>query len=238
MGKEELHYKNIPIRAAGNLHKKAIELIKGLEIPPGSTFLDLGAGEGAFSKRLQDNNYRVTAVELEKDRFYVEGITCLDIDLNTSFSEIFSFKYDFIIAFELLEHMENPWHFLRECYKILKVSGYLLISSPNVESWKSRLVFLKNGCLDWFSEKDYYKYGHYNPIFYSLIKIIASETGFKILKFDHTCNKLLVKNVLKGANKFKNYLILISFILLKPFMKGNISGEINLFSLQKQDYKL
>jgi SAM-dependent methyltransferase len=39
--------------------------------------------------------------------------------------------FDTIIAGELIEHLENPAEFLRECKTILKDNGRLLITTPN-----------------------------------------------------------------------------------------------------------
>jgi SAM-dependent methyltransferase len=40
-------------------------------------------------------------------------------------------KFDTIICAELLEHLENPYQFLREIHSLLKKDGELIISTPN-----------------------------------------------------------------------------------------------------------
>jgi SAM-dependent methyltransferase len=40
-------------------------------------------------------------------------------------------KFDTIICAELLEHLENPYQFLRELHTLLKKEGALIISTPN-----------------------------------------------------------------------------------------------------------
>ena len=47
-------------------------------------------------------------------------------------------KYDLIIAIELIEHIENPFHFVREIAKSLNPNGQAILTSPNILSIRSR----------------------------------------------------------------------------------------------------
>jgi SAM-dependent methyltransferase len=46
-------------------------------------------------------------------------------------------SFDSIIAGELIEHLENPYAFLRGCKKVLKPSGLLILSTPTPFYWKT-----------------------------------------------------------------------------------------------------
>ncbi len=50
--------------------------------------------------------------------------------------------FDTIIALELIEHLWNVDNFLKECNRLLKLNGKLIISTPNVKYWKNRLGLL------------------------------------------------------------------------------------------------
>lgn len=49
-------------------------------------------------------------------------------------------KFDTVIAGELLEHLDNPMQFLRECYALLNENGRLVLSTPNPNSFIERLL--------------------------------------------------------------------------------------------------
>ena len=54
---------------------------------------------------------------------------------NGQYMPIKSESFDSVVAGELIEHLEKPEIFLKECYRILKKNGRLIITTPNRESW-------------------------------------------------------------------------------------------------------
>lgn len=46
-------------------------------------------------------------------------------------------EYDSIIAEELIEHLLNPYQFLKECYRVLVPGGRLIVTVPNAKCPKS-----------------------------------------------------------------------------------------------------
>ncbi len=57
-------------------------------------------------------------------------------------------------AWEVMEHLENPHHTIREIERILKPKGLFILSMPNVLHLFSRLIFLKNGELPRWSREN------------------------------------------------------------------------------------
>ncbi len=53
--------------------------------------------------------------------------------------------FDALTSIEVIEHLENPYHFLRECARILKPGGVLIISTPNPDHIFNRISFLLHG---------------------------------------------------------------------------------------------
>ena len=157
----ETEYRGLKISAASNLHTACFSIIQTLDLLTGARALDLGAGEGAFSQRLIDNGFSVLAVERQAEQFRANA-PCLRIDLNEDFDNKLTGKFDLIAAIEIIEHLYNPRHFIRNCLNLLNHQGYLLITSPNVESWVSRIRLLRHGRPLWFDETDYDLSGHVN----------------------------------------------------------------------------
>ena len=48
-----------------------------------------------------------------------------------------------VVAVEVIEHFENPWHFLREINRVLKKEGKLYLTTPNVHSLHQRNFYEK-----------------------------------------------------------------------------------------------
>jgi len=226
----ESSYCGLKIHTAANLHKDCIGLIRALKLPATPSALDLGAGAGAFSRRLMDNGFRVTAVEFDANRFKAET-DCHEYDLNQDFGNRFLKRFDLVVAIEIVEHLSNPRHFIHNCLEALKKDGYLLITSPNVESWLSRIIFLRRGRFLWFDESDYDNYGHIMPIFSWQIEQICSELGARLIRIEHSRGRLTAKLGNKLMQILKNKLTYMS--ALYPLMTGRKRGEVNIYLIQK-----
>jgi len=226
----EATYRGLKIHTAANLHQDCIGLIRALEFPANPSALDLGAGAGAFSRRLMDQGFQVTAVEFNAKRFKAET-DCYGYDLNQDFGDLFLNRFNLVVAIETIEHLSNPRHFIRNCLEALKKNGYLLITSPNAESWLSRIIFLRRGRFLWFDESDYDNYGHIMPVFSWQIEQICHELGARLISVEHNRSTLRRKLGSGLLQALKNKLTYVS--ALYPLMAGRKHGEVNLYLIQK-----
>lgn len=60
-------------------------------------------------------------------------------DLNKSFTFVKSCSQDFIFAGEIIEHLKSPDFFLKECNRVLKKNGFMVLTT-----WNSRSLFASN----------------------------------------------------------------------------------------------
>jgi len=223
-------YRGLDIHTAANLHRDCIGLIRGLDLPARACALDLGAGAGAFSQRLMDSGFLVTAVEFTAGRFRADA-DCYNYNLNEDFGDRFPQAFDLVVAIEIIEHLLNPRHFISNCLRALKGNGYLLITSPNPESWLSRIVFLRRGRFLWFDETDYNDYGHIMPIFSWQIEQICNELGGCLLRIEHSRDSLRRRLGHGLVQVLMNKMTYVS--ALYPLMTGRKRGEINIYLIQK-----
>lgn len=132
-------------RAIPGTHAFAVEVCKSY-IPPGPEvkLLDIGAGEGALSRRLLEAGYQVEACELYTEQFKLEEVPCHEVDLNKPWP-FEDESADGIIAVELVEHIEDHLTLFEEASRVLKPGGRLMFTTPNILSLKSRISFLFTG---------------------------------------------------------------------------------------------
>ena len=173
-------YRGLRIHALPGLHdftgKLAVKHIK-----PYGDVLDLAAGSGAMSQRLLDHGFRVIATDYVAENFRLhESITFLQADLNDDFPAAMESQFDGVMASEIIEHLENPRHFARQCFKALRPGGHVILSTPNVDNVASIVTFLRTGCFQWFEDADYNTEGHITPLTQWQIGKSFKEAGFRM----------------------------------------------------------
>jgi 2-polyprenyl-3-methyl-5-hydroxy-6-metoxy-1,4-benzoquinol methylase len=213
------------------VHEKIADFINK-KFPKDARILVLGAGAGAFDERIIDLGYTdITAVEFRSEIYKARG-KVIERDLNQDFDDLSETgKFDCVVAIEIVEHLENHFHFIRNIEKIIKKDGMLYITTPNVESSLSRVKYFLTGYLDLFSAKDINVTGHINPIFkHIFLYHLENATSFKLIS--------IIKNrsVWEMSNypniKIKSVVLVARFLSL--FAKNNNDGQINIFSIEKK----
>jgi 2-polyprenyl-3-methyl-5-hydroxy-6-metoxy-1,4-benzoquinol methylase len=177
--KEFEYYKGIQIHADTGVHEQAAELIKKY-FPAGTTVLDVGAGAGAFSQRLADLGYSVTALDVDPQKWIPKDIPFLVLDIDKGIKASVANTYDSVCCLEVIEHVENPWNLLREIYSVTKPGGYLLLSTPNITSFLSRALFFLTGRFHQFNDGDL-SYGHINPVSAFELEHAATQVGWQMI---------------------------------------------------------
>lgn len=177
-------------RAYADTHQVALSLLEydGARSPLGEPrrALDLGAGRGELSTHLLARGYDVTAVERFAPQFEAK-VPLVDADLNEPFP-FADQTFDVAMAIEIVEHLENPRRFLRELSRTLRPGGVAVVSTPNLTSVLSRLLFATCGQWDLFFNhpwrlRDPYSslvHGHITPVTRWLLEHHARDAGFAV----------------------------------------------------------
>jgi len=103
------------------------------------TALDIGCGSGYGAYYLSTrNSSSVKGIDLKNKAIKVATSNYSADNLifeKQTIEEILKKKlyFDVVICFEIIEHLENPIDFIRDCIQILSKKGILLISTPNAE---------------------------------------------------------------------------------------------------------
>lgn len=174
-------YQGLAVRAAPGLHHAAFELLAP-HINGEMRVLDLAAGSGAFLARLRDAGVQtLEAVELDTEGFLLPGVAVQQVDLNDDFSAKLEPGRSLIIALEIIEHLDEPHHFICQARRLLRDDGLLLLSTPNIQHWVGRLQFLCRGRFRYFKPSDYTHQRHISPISDLSLAIMLDEAGFEIV---------------------------------------------------------
>jgi SAM-dependent methyltransferase len=104
---------------------------------PGLDVLDIACGEGygsaallkAGAKSVVGVDIAPEAVAHAKRRYQVDARvgSALAIPLEDG-------SVDLVVSFETIEHLEKPEQFLRECARVLRPGGRILLSTPNAST--------------------------------------------------------------------------------------------------------
>jgi len=151
--------------AVPGTHDFVVEVICR-HMPPTGRALDLGAGTGALSSRLQSLGFETLAVDHDELLFKVGTVPFKKLDMNeASFHQALPKDLDLITAVEVIEHLESPVGFLRAIAHLLKPEGLAVVTTPNVDNVPSRFKFLLSGNLRMMDARSPW---HISPIFYDL----------------------------------------------------------------------
>ena len=222
-------YKGIPEMAAYRLHSDILDMLKPY-LKQKMHILDFGCGQGAFSQRLVDLGMVVDACDINTDQLKAEVNRKIELDFNKEIQmDKFQVKYDVILAFEIIEHLYNPWKYLDDCLKLLKKGGMIVLTTPNVSNFISRLRFFMRGTLLAYEKADL-KHGHITPLSYIQIENLCDHFKLEILEKGHAGPIPLIH-----IYELSRFSLLRNTILplLYPFMTGPKKGRALIYILRK-----
>lgn len=139
-----------------NTHDKVIELVSNY--PKYYRILDLGCGKGEVYFKLQKLGfYNIDCVDIVPK---FKGVKKIDLNKDFPFG---SNSYDLVLAIEIIEHIENKYHFFREAHRVCKRFRSFIYSTPNTFNIFNRLYYLLTGGFIEFNKKELPH--HINPYF-------------------------------------------------------------------------
>ena len=117
---------------------------------PARSVLDCGSGSGnefhaTFGTINTDPGFRYTGLEWDKGSVSsgrAAGLEIQEADLNKPLP-ITSNSQDCVIAYSVIEHLLMPCSFLRECHRVLKPGGRLVVLTPNISTYFTALQILQ-----------------------------------------------------------------------------------------------
>ena len=114
--------------------KKADLMFLG-EAPPGGRMMDLGCGKGDLLVRLLRQGWTVEGLEVDAEAV---SNARMNHGLNVHLGELESHRFpdnlfDAITMNHVIEHVHDPVALVRECLRLLKPGGQLVLATPNIQ---------------------------------------------------------------------------------------------------------
>lgn len=109
--------------------------------PKGSSVLEVGCGPGLMLAAFRRRGWRVSGIERNEAAAETARRTLGTNTIATSLEDLPAHsRFDLIVLFQVLEHVDEPVSMLRECAKKLAPGGRLIANVPNFASWQSRFA--------------------------------------------------------------------------------------------------
>jgi len=137
--------------------------------------LDVGCGSGNSLQKMKENGWSVCGIDFDEDAVKNAKSKGLEVYIGDLFSQNFlSESYDAILLSHVIEHVPDPIKLLKECQRILKKGGRLVVITPNANS-RGHLKFGKN----W---RGLEVPTHLQILTVNSLKKIATDIGFSAIK--------------------------------------------------------
>ena len=130
------------------------ELIKTLTANFRGRVLDVGCANGELIDYLNQKGLETYGTDIENFLTKGDPVEFRKADLNYEKLPWVDGVFQGITAIEIYEHLENPFHFIRELARVLEQGGTLILTTPNPHHLFNKLSFLINGEFYRFSEKN------------------------------------------------------------------------------------
>jgi len=178
-------------------------------IPKSAKIVEIGCGTASNTKKLLQMGFsNIHLLDIEDQRTFSESamvprdpLRALPFTIIDSNIEPLPFgdgTVDCVIATEVIEHLENPWFFIREIYRVLAPTGVLMLSMPMPWNFLSRLLYLRKGMLEHYGlTHPHHPWAPTKEIFQQTLKGFDLKDAFYSQR-----KKMLIENLLGFSLKF------------------------------------
>ncbi len=182
---------SIPENTSKNTHNVVASLL--FEEESCHRVMDIPSGAGAFTSRLLSRNVEVHSADIE-NIMQVENRNFRVADMNERLPWDDGF-FDSVVCIDGIEHLENPFAFVREANRVLRLKGTLIISTPNISALRSRWRWFWTGHHNKgktpLNENIPSPLHHINLLSYPRLRYILHSSGFSITRIATNRIKLI-----------------------------------------------
>lgn len=119
---------------------RAVDLILNEDFPRSGVLVDVGGATGNLGHALYDHFQKRYTLDIANScRKPAEAKGNIFLESNVDVQGLGYFhneEVDLIVALDFIEHILDPGKFARECFRVLKSGGRVLINTPNMQFWR------------------------------------------------------------------------------------------------------
>ncbi len=148
-----------------------------------ASVLDIPAGAGRLSDKLQEEGFKVISADINGAR---GDYVLADMNKPLPFDDQ---QFDVVVSMEGIEHIIDYQGFISELSRVTKKGGFLILTTPNISCFYSRLMFMCTGNFFqfWpsqgyvhFEGKEIFDYGHITPLTWQKIYFHFAHYGLTL----------------------------------------------------------
>jgi SAM-dependent methyltransferase len=174
------------------IERSVLERFERLRIPAGVRVLDAPCGSGALVAALQNAGYDALGTDVVPAAAQLLGDSFLPADLSEGIP-CADESCDVVLSIEGVEHLENPYAFLREIRRVLRPGGLCIITTPNTVSIRSRVRFFGSGFYNQdprpLNESSRHPLHHISLKTFSELRYALVASGLFLVDVGHTHTK-------------------------------------------------
>lgn len=118
--------------------------------------LEFGCNAGKLSNELKkqksafvvgvDFDHRIAEIAKSNMDKFIQGNIEDDAILNECYQQG---KFDYVLLLHVIEHLADPWRFLKKIINLLHNNSKIICATPNIANWNSRALLFFKGRWDY-----------------------------------------------------------------------------------------
>jgi 2-polyprenyl-3-methyl-5-hydroxy-6-metoxy-1,4-benzoquinol methylase len=150
----------------------------------GIKLFDVGCGHGALHSAARNRFAEYHGLDAVRYSGFPDGSAFTRVDLDTTDWPVGAGTGDLVAAIETIEHLENPWAFVRQLAALAAPGGWVVLTTPNQLSVLSLLTLVLKRRFSAFQDAHYP--AHRTALLESDLCRIAEASGLNVIEIGYS----------------------------------------------------
>lgn len=170
--------------SAAYVWPKALALLTSLQPPP-ARVLEIGCGNGAAARFLQQHGYTVIGIDTSESG--IEIARKASPECRFEVASVYEpleerlGRFDAVVSLEVIEHCPDSYDFMATVHSVLREEGVVVLSTPYHGLLKNLLIVIAGRFDDHFNPL--WRGGHLKFFSLATLRRLLEETGFEPIHF-------------------------------------------------------